>query len=183
MSIPDAPAEDEIIIALGASIGGHPLHRIGDRYQDLKEMGHDALIFSLQEMESLHRDEHFISLEKKYLVSAQKFIFIVPEYNGVFPGILKLMIDNTDIRAVWAGKKVMLTGIATGRSGNLRGLDTLTNICNYIKLHVLPNKIPLSVINLELENGKFHKPETVQSIQTQITEFISFYQILISQLL
>lgn len=41
LSVPDAPADDEIIMALGASIGGHPLHRIGDRYQDLKEMGHD----------------------------------------------------------------------------------------------------------------------------------------------
>ena len=28
--------------AVGASIGGHPLHRIGDRYKDLKEMGHDV---------------------------------------------------------------------------------------------------------------------------------------------
>lgn len=41
-SIPDAPAEDEIIVALGASIGGHPNHRIGNRYEDLKEMGHDV---------------------------------------------------------------------------------------------------------------------------------------------
>jgi hypothetical protein len=41
LSIPDAPGEDEVIVALGASIGGHPNHRIGDRYEDLKEMGHD----------------------------------------------------------------------------------------------------------------------------------------------
>lgn len=40
-SIPDAPATDEIVVALGASIGGRPHHRIGDRYQDLKELGHD----------------------------------------------------------------------------------------------------------------------------------------------
>ena len=39
MSIPDAPAPDEIIVALGASDGGRPHHRIGDRYQDLKDMG------------------------------------------------------------------------------------------------------------------------------------------------
>jgi hypothetical protein len=38
-SIPDAPAPDEIVVALGASIGGRPHHRIGDRYQDLKELG------------------------------------------------------------------------------------------------------------------------------------------------
>ena len=41
LSIPDAPADDEIVIALGASIGGRPHHRIGDRYQDLKDLGHD----------------------------------------------------------------------------------------------------------------------------------------------
>ncbi|MFK7878658.1 amino acid synthesis family protein [Roseobacter sp.] len=41
-SVADAPAADEILIALGASIGGRPHHRIGDRYKDLKEMGHDV---------------------------------------------------------------------------------------------------------------------------------------------
>jgi len=40
-SVADAPAADEIVIALGASVGGRPHHRIGDRYQDLKELGHD----------------------------------------------------------------------------------------------------------------------------------------------
>ncbi|NKL76998.1 amino acid synthesis family protein [Rhizobium leguminosarum] len=41
-SIPDAPAADEIVVALGASIGGRPHHRIGDRYQDLKDLGQDV---------------------------------------------------------------------------------------------------------------------------------------------
>lgn len=41
-NIVDAPAHDEIVIALGASIGGRPHHRIGDRYQDLKELGSNA---------------------------------------------------------------------------------------------------------------------------------------------
>ncbi|RZA28718.1 MAG: amino acid synthesis family protein [Proteobacteria bacterium] len=38
-SVPDAPGHDELVIALGASLGGRPHHRIGDRYQDLKDMG------------------------------------------------------------------------------------------------------------------------------------------------
>ncbi|WP_224813535.1 amino acid synthesis family protein [Hasllibacter sp. MH4015] len=41
-SIADAPAADEIVVALGASIGGRPHHRIGDRYQDLRDLGHDV---------------------------------------------------------------------------------------------------------------------------------------------
>jgi hypothetical protein len=42
-SILDAPAPDEIVVALGASIGGRPHHRIGDRYQDLKDLGGNAV--------------------------------------------------------------------------------------------------------------------------------------------
>ncbi|HCD21638.1 MAG TPA: peptide synthetase, partial [Alphaproteobacteria bacterium] len=29
LNIPDAPTDDEIVVALGASVGGHPHHRIG----------------------------------------------------------------------------------------------------------------------------------------------------------
>ena len=39
LNIPDAPAHDEIIVALAGSLGGRPFHRTGDRYQDLKELG------------------------------------------------------------------------------------------------------------------------------------------------
>lgn len=41
-AIADAPAADELVIALGASVGGRPHHRIGDRYQDLKDLGRDV---------------------------------------------------------------------------------------------------------------------------------------------
>lgn len=41
-AIPDAPAANEIVVALGASVGGRPHHRIGDRYQDLQDLGQDA---------------------------------------------------------------------------------------------------------------------------------------------
>lgn len=40
-AISDAPRADEIVIVLGAATGGRPHHRIGDRYQDLKDLGHD----------------------------------------------------------------------------------------------------------------------------------------------
>ncbi|MBV7483315.1 amino acid synthesis family protein [Bordetella sp. BOR01] len=38
-TIADAPAAGEIVVALGASVGGRPHHRIGDRYQDMQELG------------------------------------------------------------------------------------------------------------------------------------------------
>jgi hypothetical protein len=41
-AIPDAPAADELVVAIGASTGGRPHHRIGDRYKDLAELGNDV---------------------------------------------------------------------------------------------------------------------------------------------
>ena len=41
-AISDAPRDDELVIALGAATSGRPHHRIGDRYQDLKDLGHDV---------------------------------------------------------------------------------------------------------------------------------------------
>lgn len=41
-AIPDAPAADEIVIVIAGASGGRPHHRIGDRYQDLEELGHDV---------------------------------------------------------------------------------------------------------------------------------------------
>jgi len=41
-AVADAPRDDELVIALGAATSGRPHHRIGDRYQDLKDLGHDV---------------------------------------------------------------------------------------------------------------------------------------------
>ena len=39
MTVADAPSPDEIVVAIGASVGGRPHHRIGNRYSDMEEMG------------------------------------------------------------------------------------------------------------------------------------------------
>ena len=39
MTVADAPAPAEIVVAIGASVGGRPPHRIGNRYSDMEEMG------------------------------------------------------------------------------------------------------------------------------------------------
>lgn len=40
-TVPDAPGPDEIVVAIAVATGGRPHHRIGDRYQDMAEMGVD----------------------------------------------------------------------------------------------------------------------------------------------
>lgn len=143
--------------------------------QYLQQQNVDVRLFSLEQFHSLSRNEDLIKIEQELLIPAERFAFIVPEYNGSFPGILKLLIDSTDIRKCWWHKKVMITGVADGRAGNLRGLEHLTNIFHYLKMNVYFDKIPISKINNELdEHGNWTNDNTPQVIQNQIKGFLAF---------
>jgi NAD(P)H-dependent FMN reductase len=123
----------------------------------------------------LEKTSEFAEMEKAVLVPTSKFIFISPEYNGSIPGVLKVMLDISDYKKVWWGKKALLTGVATGRSGNLRGMEHLTGILNYLKVFVHPNKLPISTVDKMLNGeGLVHDPATADAIYTQVNEFIQF---------
>ncbi len=135
----------------------------------------EAQVLSLEEMDLTQRNEEFLEVEENILVPTEKFIIISPEYNGSYPGVLKLMIDNTDVRRVWWNKKVLLTGVSTGRAGNLRGMEHLTGSLLHMKMLVHPNRLPISVVNtLMNEEGMFTDNRTLEAIQNQLREFITF---------
>ena len=150
--------------------------KVAKLYQTiLKEKGIDAAIFSLIDIDVLNRSEKFEEVEKELMIPSEKFIFIIPEYNGTFPGVLKAMIDITDVKKVWWGKKALLTGVSTGRAGNLRGMDQLTGSLNHMKVIVHHNKLPLSTIDKMMDaDGNITKPDALQSIEQQLSEFIKF---------
>ncbi|NND07664.1 MAG: NAD(P)H-dependent oxidoreductase [Saprospiraceae bacterium] len=118
------------------------------------------------------------SIQNEFMLPADKFWFVFPEYNGGVPGILKLFLDALSVRSLaetFRGKKACLTGISTGRAGNLRGLDHLTNILNYLQVIVYPNRLPISSIsNLKDDDGVFKDRETLQVLNLQLKEFLAF---------
>lgn len=149
-----------------------------------------ALYTRLLQQKSEEEEIHLLSLEglnvwdkqgklkeaeQRLLIPSDKFVFVMPEYNGSFPGVLKTMLDNSDIRKCWWYKKAMMTGVADGRGGNLRGMEHFTGVLNYLKVNVLYNKIPLSRINDEIDkDGNLLKEETVKLIHNQLDEFLMF---------
>lgn len=144
-------------------------------YDIFKKKTDNVHLISLEDWKVWERNDELKQLENEFLIPSDKFVFIMPEYNGSFPGILKLLLDNSDIKKCWWYKKIMLTGVADGRGGNLRGIEHMTNILHYLKMHVLYNKLPLSKINDEMnEQGVFTKPKTIAAIEQQVDEFLSF---------
>jgi chromate reductase len=120
-------------------------------------------------------DERFKAIMEARIVPENKFLLIMPEYNGSIPGVFKVMIDACDIERCFKGKKVALVGVAAGRAGNLRGMDHLTDIFHHIGAEVLSNKIPMSSIRKELnEEGNFINPAIEKVIEKQILQFENF---------
>jgi NAD(P)H-dependent FMN reductase len=155
-------------------VGSHT-EQVAKEYQRiLKNKNIDANIFSLKELDTLHRSEGILKAEIEILIPTEKFIFIIPEYNGSYPGVLKAMIDNSDIRKVWNYKKALLTGVATGRAGNLRGMDHLADTLHYMKMNVFYNKLPISVIDKVMDEEGRLNDETIKAVNKQIDEFLIF---------
>ncbi len=110
------------------------------------------------------------------IVSAtQKFIFIIPEYNGSFPGALKIFIDACSFPLSFYEKKAALVGISSGKYGNIRGIDHFTGVCHYVHLNVMSLKLHIPNIKTEFnEDGDLFKEDTVKFTDEQIEKFIKF---------
>jgi chromate reductase, NAD(P)H dehydrogenase (quinone) len=118
------------------------------------------------------RTPEYAQLISEFISPNRKFIFIVPEYNGSFPGILKTFLDSIPPRE-WADKHACLVGISDGRAGNLRGLDHLTGVLNYLKMHVYHNKLPISVIAKVMSpEGIFISEDQLKVCEMQVDGFL-----------
>lgn len=120
----------------------------------LNEKGVVSELFSLR---SLPRDLDQLGLYggddpqvrrliERHITPFDKLLFVIPEYNGSFPGILKVLIDAAHPRD-FHGKQAALVGISDGHAGNLRGLDHFQAILNYLHVDVLWMKPKFSAID------------------------------------
>jgi chromate reductase, NAD(P)H dehydrogenase (quinone) len=163
-------------IIAGTNRAGSNTLKVAKEYQRLlKERGLESIVFSLEGIDLLNRNKAFEAIENEVIIPSEKLLFIVPEYNGSFPGVLKLLFDTGKSHKMWWHKKALLTGISTGRAGNLRGMDHLAGILNYLKITVHPNQLPISVVDKLMDkNGKFTDESTVAAIRQQLDSFIEW---------
>ncbi|RYY31872.1 MAG: NADPH-dependent oxidoreductase [Sphingobacteriaceae bacterium] len=120
------------------------------------------------------RSEAFMPIQD--MVSrAEKFLFVIPEYNGSFPGVLKTFVDACAWPDSFYEKKAALVGVSSGKYGNIRGVDHFTGVCNYMHLHVLPLKIHIPLVRTELdEQSNIFMPDTLKFTEEQLDKLIKF---------
>ncbi len=165
-----------ITIISGTNRKNSNTHKIAKEYQRiLQEKGIQAGLFSLEGMDLVHYNDAFRKIEEEVIIPTTHFIIVSPEYNGSFPGILKMLFDTSRSHEVWYHKKALLTGVASGRAGNLRGMDHLADVLNFVKITVHPNKLPISMVNKIISpEGDIVDEATIKAIDQQLDEFLDW---------
>lgn len=119
--------------------------------------------------------DDIIAIQEEYILPAEKMIILSPEYNGSFAGALKMFIDALSVRKYaenFKGKSGALIGVASGRAGNLRGLEHLTGLFNYLGMHIHPAKLPVSSISEVLVDNEINEPTKI-AVRGLLSDYLS----------
>lgn len=150
-----------ITIVVGTNRKNSVSRKIAEYYQtllsaesqivDLAEVPADFIGNALYENNG--KNDTFNSMRDK-VQSADKLVFIVPEYNGSFPGVLKAFIDGFKYPEGVRNKKAAMIGVSSGVQGGVFAMSHLTDIFNYLGMHVLALKPKLAGIEKNFDGEK-----------------------------
>ncbi len=148
----------------------------------LTELNIESTVFSLTDIPDHvlstdlygKRSKAFMPIQE-LVNKTQKFLWVLPEYNGSFPGIAKIFVDCCDFPESFKDKKAGLVGLSSGKYGNIRGIDHFTGICHYVGLYLLPLKLHIPTIKDEISaEGNLTNALTKKFVREQVEKFIHF---------
>jgi len=111
------------------------------------------------------------------VLEASGLVVVTPEYNGSFPGVLKLFIDHLKFPESFEGRPVCFVGLAAGVWGALRSVEQLQGVFGYRNAHVFPKRVFLPGINGMLgDDGQFNNEDAVRRLRDQAADYVAFVE-------
>lgn len=101
------------------------------------------------------------------LERSDKYVFVVPEYNGSFPGVLKAFIDGLSYPSKLANKQAALVGLSDGVQGGALALSHLNDIFSYLGLNVLAQRVKIPLMKKNFQEGQVTDAFIVQLLHEQ----------------
>ena len=138
---------------------------------DLMDLPNDFTESALYDNQG--KNEQFNVLQKQ-VNNTQKFLFVIPEYNGSFPGVVKAFLDGLKFPNSLKGKKCGIVGVSSGVQGGLLAMSHLTDIFNYLGMHVLSNKPKLMKVESLMVNDELVDESSKRRINQQADDLIGF---------
>jgi NAD(P)H-dependent FMN reductase len=108
------------------------------------------------------------------LLQCQSMTFVVPEYNGSFPGALKYFIDQWPYPDTFEFRPACFIGLG-GRFGGLRPVEHLQQVMGYRNAFLYPKRVFLhNVWSLIDKQGQFLEEDSVNRLKAQAEGFLKF---------
>ncbi len=117
---------------------------------DLQKLPED---FAFSALYNNSGKNHAFNLFNELIAKSEKFVLVIPEYNGSFPGVLKTFIDGLDYPSPFRGKVAGLVGVSAGEQGATLALSHMTDILNYLGCNVLAIKPKCIRLEQKFSNG------------------------------
>lgn len=173
-----------ITIIVGTNRRDSVSMQIAVQYSEiLSEEGKESSILNLRELppdfiysalyENTGKNDLF-NRARDLMNQSDKFVFVIPEYNGSFPGVLKAFIDGLDRAKALTDKKCALIGISAGDQGAGLALSHFTDILNYCGTNVLAYRLRLANIADLMTDNKISNQLYLSKIQKQAKKLIEF---------
>ena len=144
---------------------------IPNQLLDLHQLPADFLTTALYENNGQNAAFNALST---MIADSEKLVFIVPEYNGSFPGILKTFIDGLTYPSPLQDKKCALVGLSSGMQGGGIALSHLTDVLNYLGTQVLALKPKLALIEKYFDGRAFSHRIYREVLDTQADQLVAF---------
>jgi chromate reductase, NAD(P)H dehydrogenase (quinone) len=110
-------------------------------------------------------------------LNADGFLFVIPEYNGGFPGILKHFFDYLPFPDALEKKPVSLIGEAMGAFGALRPVEQFEQLLKYRKAYIYPERMFIQRVHKSFNPEKGMIDEKSQDLlESQLRNFPSFVE-------
>jgi len=116
------------------------------------------------------------------VLSADGLVVVCPEYNGGYPGILKMFVDYLPFPAALEKKPVCFVGEASGAFGALRAVEQLQQVFGYRNAHIFPERVFIPRVKINFDEKEGIKDALQQQLlDSQIRNFAQFVSDLKSQ--
>lgn len=174
MTIVAATSREDAVTAQMARLYQQVLAEMGVNADiiDLKDVPTNILETTLYKKVKLPNADWEKMQEK--VSATDKFVFIIPEYNGSFPGILKIWVDAMKFPVSFKHKKACLLGIADGTQGSAMAMSHFADILNYVGVHTMALRPRFIHIGKYVREGQLHNEEYWQFMRLQAEQFIAF---------
>ena len=101
-------------------------------------------------------------------------VFVIPEYNGSFPGVLKLFVDMLPYPAGFDSRPCAFIGLAAGQFKSLRAVEHFQQVAGYRNAYVFPRRLFIGDSYKQFVDGKLADDELSQRLQQQADGFVAF---------